>query len=57
MADNKMPFVTSKALKKGLLRRKKTKTELNIWIHTRFSFKFDKVTGKFVNGVSKKNEF
>ena len=33
MADNKMPFVTSKALK-GLLRRKKTKTELNIWIHT-----------------------
>ena len=53
MADNKMPFVTSKALK----RTPATKDRIKYMDSHEFAFKFDKVTGKFVNGVSKKNEF
>ena len=56
MADNKMPFVTSKALKRPPA-TKENKDRIKYMDSHEFSFKFDKVTGKFVNGVSKKNEF
>lgn len=51
-----MPFITSKALKRTPA-MKENKDRIKYMDSHEFSFKFDKVTGKFVNGVSKKNEF
>ena len=51
-----MPFVTSKALKRTPA-TKENKDRIKYMDSHELSIKFDKVTGKFVNGVSKKNEF
>ena len=48
MADNKMPFVTSKALKRTPA-TKENKDRIKYMDSHEFSFKFDKVTGKFLN--------
>ena len=45
MADNKMPFVTSKALKRTPA-TKENKDRIKYMDSHEFSFKFDKVTGK-----------
>lgn len=50
MADNKMPFVTSKALKRTPA-TKENKDRIKYMDSHEFSFKFDKVTGKFVSVI------
>ena len=48
-----MPFVTSKALKRTPA-TKENKDRIKYMDSHEFSFKFDKATGKFENGVRRK---
>lgn len=48
-----MPFVTSKVLKRTPA-TKENKARIKYMDSHEFSFKIDKATGKFVNGVRKK---